>query len=114
MLTASIDPDGAAFRQRRKSVLDRVFHQRHQHHRRNRNRLQRFGSVDLEREARAHPDLLHIQIRNGERKLSSERRLGFAHLRQRRAQIASQMLQHRSTRLGLRLIEPPHIGQRVE
>ena len=76
--------------------------------------LQRSGTSVRMRQARAHADLLHRQVREGERQLVAERRVGCAHARQHRAEVARQVLEHRVRGGRIGLEQPPHVGERVE
>jgi hypothetical protein len=63
VVVAGEDPDRAAAGLRFKAMLDRVLHQRLQHHRRQRRGVQCFGHVDLHLQTRAHADAQDLEIR---------------------------------------------------
>ncbi len=76
------DPDRAAGGARLQAVLDRIFHQRLQHHRRQLCAAQVVGHVDLHGQALAHADLEDFQVGEGAFEFVAQRRLFVLRARQ--------------------------------
>ena len=97
------------------AVADRILDQRHQHHRRKGQRLAAPPATSTRTVRRiAHPDLLHVQIRERQRQLVAERGVAAAHARQHCAEVARQVssIASRGRRVGHE--QPPHVGEGVE
>ena len=104
----------AAAADRLEAVLDGIFNERDQQHRRKFRVVQRVIGLDRERETRSHAHLEQIEVRANDLELATERCVLRAKLRKRRTQIPHQADDRIRTRLRLSAIQAPHIAEHVE
>ena len=110
-----VDLDPAAGGLRLQAVLDRVLHERLQHHRRKYRGPQALRHVDRGLEAFLHAHRHDLQERAREIDLLAERRPAtLAHLRHRRAQVADEALLHPGRARGIGADQLVDACERVE
>ncbi len=95
-------------------MLDRVFHERQQHHRRYLHASEIRRNVDLVREPAAHADAVNTQIRVDQPGFLGERGLRRVATRERDRKVFDEVAEHGRGRLAVELRQPADVRERVE
>jgi hypothetical protein len=95
-------------------VLYRVFHQRLQRQRRQRQGAQRLRHVDVIGQPGVHANLQDAQVGLDQRQLVAERVPGHAQAAERSAQVVDEGLEHQPRTRRVVFHQARHVGQRVE